>query len=101
MKYASNRAIDYAIKFVDFVPARISPGGLFSSAQYETLDKALEEMDKWIKDNPRYTVISVETVVLPNIHSTKEEGSQDTELIILQSDTVKARWHQFFRVWYK
>ena len=88
------------LKFKDFVPMQIQQGGLFSEAVYESLELTLRDLDAWIDAHPDFSIMTVETVVLPNIHQYYEHGSVDPELQISQSDG-KARWHQFFRVWYR
>ena len=55
----------------------------------------------WINSNPNIAIMNVETVVLPNIHRYSEGGSTDPELTVSQTDGQKARWNQFFRVWYR
>ena len=98
----STQAISYhSLKFRDFVPEQLAKGNLFTPAQYETLDDVLNELDLWIEANPEVMIVNIETVVLPNIHNKREEGSEDPELVANQHDAASIRWHQFFRVWYK
>lgn len=87
------------LRFKDFIPERLSKGGLFSSSQYQSLAELLVEIEDWRKQNSRYKITQIETVVLPNIHHSREEGSQDPEIKI-HGDLV-AKWHQLFRVWYE
>lgn len=100
--YFTTQGISFhSLKFIDFVPTRLKKGNLFTPSEYERLDELLGEIDKWIEANPEIMILNVETVVLPNIHHRLEEGSTDPELVARESDGVKTRWHQFFRVWYK
>jgi hypothetical protein len=101
MQFAPQGISYYSIKFKDFVPAQLSRGGLFSPAHYETLEKLLADIDEWIEQNPEIMIVNIETVVLPNIHHQREEGSEDPELSTREMDGVRNKWHQFFRVWYK
>ncbi len=101
MAFSSQGISYHSMKFKDFVPAQLAKGGLFSKAEYESLQKLLQDLDDWIEQNPEIMVVNVETVVLPNIHAKREEGSEDPELIASEMDGTYTRWHQFFRVWYK
>ena len=91
----------YPLQFKDFVPRQLAAPGLFSKAEYESLQHSLEDLNDWMRNNSDYVIINIETVVLPNIHSYTEEGSEDPEIAIRTGDGRKERWHQFFRVWYK
>ncbi|MFG0332352.1 MAG: hypothetical protein ACF8TS_03225 [Maioricimonas sp. JB049] len=84
------------LQFRDFVPRQLSPGGMFSSARYASLQAALDEANSWIGQTGA-DVINVETVALPNIH--EENGSEDVDL--RSSGEVGTYWHQFIRVWYR
>jgi hypothetical protein len=86
------------ILFRDFVPEQTSSGGLFQAAQYAPLSDSLKEANAWIEEF-QVDVISVETVVLPNIHASHEEGSRDPG--IRTSGEVGSLWHQFIRVWFR
>jgi len=86
------------VHFKDFVPERIKKGGFLSGAKYQHLEDKMEEANKWVKDNG-FEIVNVETVVLPNIWDSDEEGSEDVD--ILTSGTNASTWHQFIRVWYK
>ncbi|MEQ9424590.1 MAG: hypothetical protein RJQ09_09245 [Cyclobacteriaceae bacterium] len=86
------------VNFKDFVPERIKKGGFLSDAKYQQLEDKVQEANKWVEANG-YTIINVETVVLPNIWETHEEGSVDVD--ISTSGTNASSWHQFIRVWYK
>lgn len=86
------------IRYFDFVPPQFSPAGFLRSAQYGTLEQALDMANQWIQQ-AGVKVINIETVVLPNIHRQGEEGSSDPAL--RTSGEVASYWHQFIRVWYE
>jgi hypothetical protein len=86
------------IAYEDFVPKVLNPGHLFQSAVYEDFDHAVESANKWILAE-QIDVVNVETVVLPNVHSSQEEGSNDPA--ILSYGEFNTLWHQFIRVWYR
>ena len=85
------------LQFRDFVPKQLHEPGLFKQGEYESFQAALDHANQWI-DEDGIRVVNVETVVLPNIWSHWEEGSQDTSLGI--GGGAGSRWYQFVRVWY-
>jgi hypothetical protein len=85
------------LRYRDFVPQMTKPAALFSPAEHESFDAALAAANSWIKQD-EIRVVSIETVVLPNIWNRFEEGSRDTALGV--GDSVSF-WHQFIRVWYE
>ncbi|MEM9325355.1 MAG: hypothetical protein AAGA85_06855 [Bacteroidota bacterium] len=85
------------IQCIDFVPEK-KKGSLFKSGAIQDFEDVMKEMNDWIAANDA-NVISVETVVLPNIHDSEEEGSHDTEL--WTGGESSSKWYQLFRVWYK
>ncbi len=91
----------HQLKFKDFVPKQVKPSAFLTPAVYASMEDTLLELDQWVIAHPDYRIINIETVVLPNIHKAAEKGSTDPELKISQSDGIVARWHQFFRVWYR
>ena len=86
------------IRFRDFVPKMLAPPGWFKEGDYESLEDAVAAVNAWIAEN-KVRVISIETVVLPNIWSRFEEGSTDTALST--SGDSPSRWHQIVRCWYQ
>ena len=84
------------IVYRDFLPQETPRGGLFGGVDFSSFDSCVAAMNLWVEQNP-VTVLPVETVTLPNIHSIAEDGSTDTELHA-SSHTV---WYQFVRLWYK
>ena len=86
------------VNFKDFVPERIKKGGFLSGAKYQALEDKVKEANEWASDNG-FEIINIETVVLPNIWDSDEEGSEDVD--ILTSGTNSSTWHQFVRLWYK
>lgn len=87
-----------AITLKDFVPAK-GKGGMFKSGKVQHFDEVLAAMNQWIHENKDIEVVNIETVVLPNIHDSNEEGSQDTEL--WTGGESSSQWYQLLRVWYK
>ena len=90
------------LTFKDFVPRQLKAPRLgFSAAalegEYETLDAALSAANEW-RAQQQVTVVNVETVVLPNLWSSWEEGSKDP---VLGSPSGAPLWHQFIRIWYE
>ena len=85
------------IAFADFVPEVKVKGGLFQLQVTEELTEPLGRANEWIA-RESIDVINVETVVLPNIHESSEEGSTDTHLYTSGNANY---WHQFIRVWYR
>ena len=86
------------IKFKDFVPEEVTKSGFFSSAKLEELNDSLSRANIWI-EKENINPLNIETVVLPNIHKSSEDGSTDTE--IRTSGDMSSNWYQFIRVWYK
>ena len=64
------------LRYQDFVPKMVKPAAFLSPAEHESFEAALAEANSWIKEN-EIRVVSVETVVLPNIWSRYEEGTGD------------------------
>lgn len=85
------------LRYIDFVPRQISEPGLFSPGEHEDFDAALRAANDWLAKN-RVRLVSIETVVLPNIWSRWETGPADASLVT-SSDNPN-RWHQFIRCWY-
>jgi hypothetical protein len=85
------------IRHQDFVPRMVTPSIMFKPATFEPFEEALAEANQWISEN-QIQVVSVETVVLPNIWNRWEEGTKDPALGTGESP---AHWHQFIRVWYR
>ena len=76
---------------------KASPG-LFREGEFESFQEAVDAANDWMStENIR--LISIETVVLPNIWSKYEEGSEDVSLGI--AGDSPSRWHQFLRCWYQ
>ena len=86
------------IKYIDFTPKLTKKGGLFKSAQIETFSDIVTSMNEWISQNA-FEIVNIETVLLPNIHDSDEEGSNDTMLGTGRESS--SHWYQLIRVWYK
>lgn len=86
------------LNFKDFVPKEIEAPGVLSPGEHESFDDAVLACNQWLVQNPQVKLISLETVVLPNIWSRWEEGSADASLGT--SGDTPSRWHQFLRCWF-
>lgn len=86
------------LKAKDFVPVK-QKGTMFKAGKIQTFQETLDAANQWIKENPQIEVLNVETVVLPNIHESDEEGSMDTEL--WTGGESSSHWYQLLRVWYR
>ena len=86
------------IRYRDFVPGMIERAGLGGPARYEPLSQAVDMMNHWVGAND-IKVVSIETVVLPNIHRPQAAGSDDTALETVSQ--YATTWHQLVRVWYR
>ncbi len=86
------------LKYKDFVPKQIEAPGFLNPGEHETFDEAVRAANQWIVEN-EVKLMSMETVVLPNIWSRWEEGSRDAS--IGTSGDAPSRWHQFLRCWYR
>ena len=86
------------LRYKDFVPKQITAPGLFKDGEHESFEHAVEAANQWLAET-KVKLISIETVVLPNIWSRWEEGSDDAS--IGTSGDTPSRWHQFLRCWYQ
>jgi len=90
------------IGYKDFIPQRIAArkGGFFGGSTpegHQTFRDAVAEANVWIGAEG-VEVVSVETVVLPNVWEDHEDGTDDGSLYASGSGSS---WHQFVRVWYR
>lgn len=86
------------IAFQDFVPEQMTVGGWLTPAEYESFEAAVAAANHWIAETG-VRILSIETVVLPNLHSRHEDGSTDPAL--RTHGDMPSSWHQFVRVWYE
>ena len=86
------------IAYRDFAPGQVTAPALMQPATYESLDQALAGANAWIGSNA-IDVLSVETIVLPNLWTPHSEGTADPNRV-LQPGFAQA-WNQFIRVWYR
>lgn len=86
------------IAYADFIPRQTSGPGFFREAEYESFNAALHAANEFVSSRS-LKVLNVETVVLPNVWDTSEEGTTDTS--IRTSGDVSSTWHQFVRIWYE
>lgn len=90
------------LAFKDFVPRQLrAPRFGFNAdalqGEYETLEAALAAANEWLAGQS-VRVVTVETVVLPNLWTEWEQGSADP---VLGSPSGGPLWYQFIRVWYE
>ena len=85
------------ISVKDFVPEK-KKGGMFKKGEVESFDDVLFKMNSWLTESTP-EVINIQTVLLPNIHESHEEGSTDTEL--WTGGESSSQWYQLLRVYYK
>jgi hypothetical protein len=83
------------IAFKDFAPRVLKEGGVFSDSTFQTLQEAVDAASRWC-EHAHVVPLNVETVLLPNMYDSEEEGSKDVHL--KTHETVD--WHQIVRVWY-
>ena len=67
------------INSIDFVAEQLRRGALFQAATHESFSAAKAKMNEWLSRN-EVEIVNVETVVLPSLHSPREEGSEDVAL---------------------
>lgn len=91
------------MQFKDFAPRFRQTNATFldlkiTSPEFESFDACVDAARAWIAEN-NVEVISIETVVLPNIYEPSEQGTTDADLET--TDEVHTHWYQFVRVWYR
>ena len=82
------------LKFRDFAPPQ-QELGLLGEPEIANLAEAVEAANQWI-DTFHIDVVTVETVVLPNL-----DGADATTAGELKADAEDARWFQVVRIWYR
>jgi hypothetical protein len=87
------------ISYRDFAPRRIKRG-LLHSDDYESFDAAVAAANAWLAES-KADVMTVETVVLPNITPDRSEGTSDARVETEEAMTSINEWYQFLRVWYR
>lgn len=83
-----------AVAFKDFFPQVTRSG--FLSSDYESFGQVVKRANEWMAASG-VQVLSVETVVLPNVN-TEDEALQTN---IRTSGEMSSYWRQFLRVWYE
>lgn len=86
------------IKHIDFTPQITRKGKIFKSTEIESFSSIVDAMNDWINEH-QPEVVNVETVVLPNIHDSDEDGSEDTMLGTGRESS--SNWYQLIRLWYR
>ena len=69
---------------------------LSEQGKHESFESAIAAANEWITKE-QADVVSVETVVLPNLWEPDEDGTQDPSV----RTGGTPQWHQFVRVWYR
>ena len=82
------------IGYKDFFPEIVKAG--FFTNDHESMSTIVARANAWLETS-NLKVITIETVVLPNINS--ETGASETS--IRTSGEVGSFWHQLVRVWYE
>lgn len=83
------------IAFKDFAPRVLDKGGLLSEKTFQSLQEAVDSANRWC-ESQRVVPLNVETVVLPDIYDSDQEGSKDVH--VRTRELIE--WHQVVRVWY-
>jgi hypothetical protein len=83
------------LAFEDFYPQQTERPGLFTGGKFESFEGAVRAANEWV-DKSGIHLLNVETVVLPNMWRSGEEGTVDAQL----PTHGLAQWYQFVRVWY-
>ena len=87
------------IQYRDFVPAR-EKGGFLRADRFAPFGDAVAAANDWITQE-EVDVVTIETVVLPNIFASGEQGTGDADLQTVETNVSSNTWHQFVRVWYR
>jgi hypothetical protein len=87
-----------AIAYRDFTAPQTKRGGVFSWADWANFSEAVAEANRWIAASG-VRILNVETVVMPGIFKSDEQGTEDTA--VLAGGEATSQWHQFVRVWYE
>lgn len=91
-----NESSGNLLAYKDFLPKLLKYKPEEKILEFETFPNLVRSANIWIKAN-NINVINIETLVLPNIFSTREHGSVDTCLITNQTTA----WHQIIMLWYR
>ena len=86
------------IAFQDFAPAQTTQGASPISNQWQTFDQAVIAANAWIQQYS-VRVISVETLLLPNVWNTVARGTLEARLHT--SGEMSNHWYQVVRVWFE
>lgn len=87
------------ISYRDFAPHAIKRG-LLHSDTYQNFDAAVTAANAWLAGSA-IDIVSIETVVLPNISADRSEGTSDGRVETEEAMTSINEWYQFLRVWYR
>ena len=82
------------LDYKDFFPAVLKSG--FFSTEHEALPATVARAREWITE-AGVRVISVETVVLPNVESV--EDASETGIVTIGQ--MSSHWYQVVRVWFE
>ncbi len=87
------------IRYRDFAP-QVIKRGLLHGDDYESIDSAVVAANAWLAES-NVDVVSVETVVLPNIWGDSSDGTADGRVETEEAMTSINEWYQFVRVWFR
>lgn len=87
------------IRYRDFAP-RLIKRGLLHSDDYESFDAAVAAANAWLTET-KADVMSMETVVLPNIALDSSDATIEGRVQTEEAMTSINEWYQFLRVWYR
>jgi len=82
------------LDYKDFFPAVLKSG--FFSTEYEGLPATVARARKWVTESA-VPVISVKTVVLPNVETAEDASSTG----IRTGGETSSHWYQVVHVWYE
>jgi hypothetical protein len=85
------------IAFQDFAPGQMSQATSLVAGQWQPFDQAVVAANAWIQQYAIH-VISVETLLLPNVWNTVARGTLESRLHT--TGDMSNHWFQVVRVWF-
>lgn len=85
------------IAFQDFAPKQVTQNVGPLASQWEPFDQAVVAANGWITTNC-VAVISIETLLLPNIWNTTARGTLESRMHTASDMAI--HWYQVVRVWF-
>lgn len=90
------------ISFIDFAPGVTGPPAFLQAMEYERFETAVQAANAWLERNGRaIRLINIETVLLPNVWDSSEQGTGDAELATAEGQYGANHWYQIVRIWYE